>query len=71
MKDTKATVRYAGDDFFVAIPPSGHALTLDMNGERSDGASPLELLLVDRIVACHFAERTLAQHQVGIEEPSG
>lgn len=27
--------------------------------------------VVDRIVACHFAERTLAQHQVGIEEPSG
>jgi peptide/nickel transport system ATP-binding protein len=24
----------------------------------------------DRIVACHFAERILAQHQVGIEEPS-
>ena len=24
----------------------------------------------DRLVACHFAERTLAQHQVGIEEPS-
>jgi peptide/nickel transport system ATP-binding protein len=24
----------------------------------------------DRIVACHFAERTLAQHHVGIHEPS-
>jgi putative redox protein len=46
MKDTKATVRYAGDDFFVATPPSGHSITLDMNGERSSGASPLELLLV-------------------------
>ena len=46
MKDTKATVRYAGDDFFVAVPPSGHSLTLDMKGERSSGASPLELLLV-------------------------
>lgn len=46
MKDTKATVRYAGDDFFVAVPPSGHALTLDMRGERSSAASPLELLLV-------------------------
>ncbi|HTB14123.1 MAG TPA: OsmC family protein [Bryobacteraceae bacterium] len=46
MKDTKATVRYAGDDFFVAIPPSGHSLTLDINGERSSGASPAELLLV-------------------------
>ena len=46
MKDTKATIRYAGDDFFVAVPPSGHALTLDMRGERSSAASPLELLLV-------------------------
>ena len=46
MKDNKATIRYAGDDFFVATPPSGHSLTLDMNGERSSGASPLELLLV-------------------------
>jgi putative redox protein len=46
MKDTKATIRYAGDDFFVAVPPSGHALTLDMKGERSSAASPLELVLV-------------------------
>jgi putative redox protein len=46
MKDTKATIRYAGDDFFVAVPPSGHALTLDMRGDRSSAASPLELLLV-------------------------
>jgi len=46
MRDTKAVVRYAGDDYFVAVPPSGHALTLDMKGERSNGASPLELLLV-------------------------
>jgi putative redox protein len=46
MKDTKATIRYAGDDFFVATPPSGHSLTLDMKGERSSGASPLELVLV-------------------------
>ncbi len=46
MKDTKAIIRYAGDDFFVATPPSGHSLTLDMKGERSSGASPLELVLV-------------------------
>jgi putative redox protein len=46
MKDTKAVIRYAGDDFFVAVPPTGHALTLEMNGQRSSAASPLELLLV-------------------------
>lgn len=46
MKDTKATILYSGDDFFVAVPPSGHALALDMNGERSSAPSPFELLLV-------------------------
>lgn len=46
MKNTKAVVRYAGDGFFVGTPPSGHSLAIDMNGERSSGASPLELLLV-------------------------
>ncbi len=55
MKDTKATIRYAGDDFFVAVPPSGHALALDMKGERSNAASPLELLLV-AVGACTAAD---------------
>jgi putative redox protein len=39
-------VRYAGDGYFVATPPSGHSVTLDVTGERSNGASPLELLLI-------------------------
>ena len=55
MKDTKATIRYAGDDFFVAVPPCGHALALDMKGERSSAASPLELLLV-AVGACTAAD---------------
>ncbi|HWZ31361.1 MAG TPA: OsmC family protein [Bryobacteraceae bacterium] len=46
MKSTHATLKFAGDDFFVATPPSGHALTLDFNGERSSAPGPLELLLV-------------------------
>ena len=46
MKNTHAVVQYAGDDYFVAVPPSGHALTLDLKGDRSNGAGPLELLLV-------------------------
>jgi putative redox protein len=46
MKDTKATVQYAGDDFFVAITPSGHAQTLDVNGQRNAASGPLELLLI-------------------------
>jgi putative redox protein len=46
MKNPYAIVQYAGDDFFVAVPPSGHAITLDFNGERSSAPGPLELLLV-------------------------
>ena len=46
MTDTDATVHYAGNDFFVAITPSGHAQTLDMNSQRSSAASPIELVLI-------------------------
>lgn len=41
-----ATVRYAGDDLFIGIPPSGHAQLMDANGERRSTATPLENLLV-------------------------
>jgi putative redox protein len=41
-----ATVKYAGDDMFVGIPPSGHAFVMDANGERSSAPTPLESLLV-------------------------
>ncbi len=46
MKNTHAVVQYAGDDYFVAVPPTGHAITLDVRGDRSNAAGPLELLLV-------------------------
>ncbi|MCU1339320.1 MAG: OsmC family protein [Bryobacterales bacterium] len=46
MKNNYATVEYAGDDFFVAVTPSGHAQVLDMRGERSAASGPLELLLI-------------------------
>jgi putative redox protein len=42
----KATVRYAGNDFFIGTTPSGHALTLDTNSTRAHAPSPVELLLV-------------------------
>ena len=51
----KATVHYAGDDFFIGIPPSGHALTIDSKGERKAAPSPLELLLVS-VAACTAAD---------------
>jgi putative redox protein len=46
MKNSHAVIQYAGDDYFVAVPPSGHAITIDINGERSNASGPLELLLV-------------------------
>jgi putative redox protein len=46
MKTTYATVQFAGDDFFVATTPSGHAQVIDIKGERSAASGPLELLLV-------------------------
>jgi putative redox protein len=44
--EKKAMIHYAGEDLFVGITPSGHALALDTSDERSSAASPVELLLV-------------------------
>jgi putative redox protein len=46
MKNSEAVVEYAGNDFYVAVTPSGHAQVLDARSERSAAASPLELLLI-------------------------
>jgi len=46
MKNHEAVVEYAGNDFYVATTPSGHAQVLDANGERSAASGPLELLLI-------------------------
>src|SRR5262245_28127892 len=45
-KSTKGLVRFAGDDLFIGITPSGHAVTIDTDHERSAAPSPVELLLV-------------------------
>jgi len=42
----KATVQYAGDDFFIGTPPSGHAQLMDSKGDRHAAPTPLEMLLV-------------------------
>jgi putative redox protein len=51
----KATVKWAGDDFFIGTPPSGHALTIDSKGDRRAAYSPLEMLLVS-VAACTAAD---------------
>jgi len=55
MKNTHATVHYAGNDFFLAVSPSGHAVPVDVRGERSAGPSPLELLVLS-LGACTGAD---------------
>ncbi len=45
-KEPKAVIHYAGSDLFVGITPSGHAITLDTDHDRSSSPSPVELLLV-------------------------
>ena len=42
----KAIVRFVSDDLFLGISPSGHAVPLDTDSQRSTAASPVELLLV-------------------------
>src|SRR5688500_10954564 len=51
----KASVIYAGDEFFIGIPPSGHAQTIDAKGDRRAAPSPLEMLLVS-VAACTAAD---------------
>src|SRR6266568_416685 len=45
-KDTKATIHFAGNDFFVGVTPSGHAQAIETDSERASAATPMELLLI-------------------------
>ncbi len=42
----KATIQFAGNDFFVGMTPSGHAQAIETNGDRGSAATPMELLLL-------------------------
>jgi putative redox protein len=44
--ENHATVHFAENDFFIGVTPSGHALTLDIDHERSSAPTPMELLLI-------------------------
>ena len=46
VKTVKATVRFVDDDLFVGTTPSGHAIVLDTDSNRSSAPSPTELLLL-------------------------
>ncbi len=45
-RNSAAKVHYAGDEFFIGISPSGHAVPLDTKSERAYAPSPMELLLI-------------------------
>lgn len=45
-KETKATIHFAGNDFFVGVTPSGHAQTIEADSARATAATPIELLLL-------------------------
>jgi putative redox protein len=38
-------IQYAGEDFFIATTPSGHALAVDVKGGRKAAPGPLELFI--------------------------
>jgi putative redox protein len=44
--DYKATIQYAGDEFFIGTSPSGHAQAIDGKGDRKAAATPMEMLLM-------------------------
>ena len=51
----KATVHYAGDEFFIGTTPSGNSQVIDVKGERKSAPTPLEMLLVS-VAACTAAD---------------
>ena len=51
----KATVKYAGDEFFIGTAPGGHAQTIDVKGDRRAAPTPVEMLLVS-VAACTAAD---------------
>ncbi|HEX9423813.1 MAG TPA: OsmC family protein [Pyrinomonadaceae bacterium] len=45
-EDPKAVIDLVDDDLFVAISPSGHAVTIDTERARNSAPSPMELLML-------------------------
>src|SRR5207244_12786324 len=45
-KETKATINFAENDYFVGVTPSGHAQVIETNSARGTAATPMELLLL-------------------------
>ena len=54
-QEYKASVVYAGDEFFIGTPPSGHAHLIDVKGDRRGAPTPVEMLLV-AVAGCTAAD---------------
>ena len=44
--ESKATIHFGGNDFFVGVSPSGHAQTIETDSGRHAAATPMELVLL-------------------------
>jgi len=51
----RATVHWAGDEFFIGTTPGGVSQAIDVKGDRKSAPSPLEMLLVS-VAACTAAD---------------
>lgn len=51
----RASVQYAGDEFFIGTTPSGHAQAIDTKGDRKSAPTPMEMLLVS-VAGCTAAD---------------
>lgn len=51
----KASVHYAGDEFFIGTSPGGVSVAVDTKGDRRSAPSPMEMLLIS-VAACTAAD---------------
>jgi putative redox protein len=54
-QEYKATVHYAGDDFFIGTTPNGYSQAIDVKGDRRSAPNPVEMLLVS-VAGCTAAD---------------
>jgi len=47
----KASVHYAGEEFFIGTSPSGVSVAIDTKGDRHSAPTPMEMLLI-AVAAC-------------------
>lgn len=58
----KASVHYAGDEFFIGTSPNGVSVAIDTKGDRHSAPSPMEMLLIS-VAACTAADVISVMHK--------